>query len=309
MTGSRQGYVREEEFAALIRTRRLRPFGASHLDRTLRRLGAFFAQAALREQIARRPGVLQRVDPRARLLAVLAFLVSVSVARSIPTLLLHSALPVAALGLSRVRPREFLRAGFGVAMAFAVLMAAPATLNLFVDGTVVVPLVTLDRGWRFGPLAIPQVIGVTSEGLLSAATFLLRVLISVSAVLWMTLCTAWMDLLRALRAIGIPPLVVQVVGMTVRYLFAFQRMIEETYLGKRSRAICRAPAGHERAWVASRLGHTWEQSLGLMVEVGEAMTARGFTGEIRSPRAGRFGAREWALLILTALTCGVAYLF
>jgi len=133
------------------------------------------------------------------------------------------------------------------------------------------------------------------------------VLTSAAAVLWVTLCTAWMDLPRALRAAGVPALVIQVVGMTVRYLFALQRMIEETYLGKRSRAICRTPMGEERAWVASRVGHTWERSLGLMTEVHEAMTARGFTGEMHSFRVARFGWREWGLLIATILACGAAH--
>lgn len=298
---------REAEFAALATARGLRPVGPSHVDGTLRRLAAFFAQAALREQIARRPGILQRVDPRARLLAVVGFLVSVSLARSIPALLAHALLPLVALGLSRVRPREFLGAGFGVAAAFALLVAAPATLNLFVGGTLAIPVIALDRGLRIGPLQIPQVIGVTREGLLGAATFLARVLTSVAAVLWLTLCTAWMDLLRALRAVGVPSLVVQVVGMTVRYLFALQRMIEEAYLGKRSRAICRATTGQERAWVASRVGHTWEKSLGLMTEVHEAMLARGFTGEIHARRAVGFGWREWGLLVVTALLSGAAH--
>jgi cobalt/nickel transport system permease protein len=301
--------VSEEEFAALVRARGLQPVGPSHLDATLRRLTAFFAQAALRETIARRPGVMQRIEPRARLVATLAFLVSVSLARSLPALLLHGLLPLLALGLSRVRVREFLGAGFGVAALFALLIAAPATLNLFVDGTLTVPLLTLERGRQLGPLTLPPVIGLTQQGLLGAATFLLRVLVSVSAVLWLTLSTAWIDLLRALRALGIPPLIVQVVGMTVRYLFAFQRMIEEAYLGRKSRAICRLPAGRERAWVASRVGHTWERSLVLMAEVGEAMTARGFTGEVPTPRGARFGERGWGLVLMTLLACGAAHAF
>lgn len=307
MAGSRQGSLREDEFAALIRARGIRPPGTSHVDTTLRRLATFFAQAALREEIARRPGLLQRVDPRARFLAVLVFLVSASLARSLPALAAHAVLPIAALALSRVRPREFLGAGFAVAVVFAALIAAPATLNLFVGGTVLVPLVVFERNWHLGPLTLPQVIGMTGEGLLSAATFLLRVLASVAAVLWLTLSTAWMDLLRALRAAGVPALVVQVVGMTVRYLFAFQRMIEETCLGRKSRVVCRLPAGRERAWVASRMGHTWESGLGLMADVGEAMTARGFTGDIRSARPARFGAREWGLLLATFLACGAAH--
>ncbi len=308
MADSSQGSLREDAFAALIRARGIRRPGTSHVDATLRRLATFFAQAALREEIARRPGRLQRVDPRARILAVLVFLVSASLAWSLPALAAHGVLPIAALGLSRIRPREFLGAGFAVALVFAVLIAAPATLNLFVDGTVLVPLVVFERSGHLGPFTLPQVIGVTGEGLLSAATFVLRVLASVAAVLWLTLSTTWMDLLRALRVVGVPALVVEVVGMTVRYLFAFRHMVEETYLGKKSRTVCRAPAGQERAWVASRLGQTWERSLSLMGEVSEAMTARGFTGEIRSPRVARFEVPEWGLLILTVLACAAAHL-
>jgi len=307
VTDSAQGSRRAEAFALLARARGLRPVGPSHLDRTLRGLAAFFAQAALRDSVARRPGLLQGIDPRARLGALLLFLVSVSLARSIPALALHALLPALALALSRIRFREVAGSGFGVAAAFALLIAAPAACNLFVAGTVLAPWITLEAEWRFGPLLLPQVIGPTREGLLGAATFLLRVLSSVAAVLWLALSTAWVDLLGALRAVGIPPLIVQVVGMTVRYLFALQRMIEEAYLGRKSRAVCRMPAERERAFVASRIGTTWERSVILMTEVGEAMTARGFTGEIRSLRPGRFGGREWGLLAATILGCGVAH--
>jgi len=45
-----------------------------------------------------------------------------------------------------------------------------------------------------------------------------------------------------------------------------------------------------------------------MTEVGEAMTARGFTGEIRSAQTARFGVREWILLAMTVVVCGAAHL-
>lgn len=174
-------------------------------------------------------------------MATLLFLVSVSLARSIPALLISAVIPLIALTLSRVRARELFASGFGIVLLFSLLMAAPATLNLLVNGEVVLPLVSLPHEWRLGPYLIPAVIGVSREGLLSAATFLLRVLTSVAAVLWLTLCTPWMGLLRGLRSVGLPALVVQVVAMAVRYLFAVRQHAEETYLGKKSRSVCRAP--------------------------------------------------------------------
>jgi len=299
--------VREQEFFRLVDRRRLRPIGKNHVEKTLRQLTSFFSAALLREEAARRPALLQRVDPRARLVAVLLFLLSLSVARPLPALLAHALLPLVALALSRIRPAEFFRAGFLLAALFSLLIAAPATLNIVSGGSALVPLVSLERAWHIGPYVLPQVIGVSRIGLLSAATLLLRVLTSVAAVLWLTLATRWIDLVRSLRFLGVPAVFVQVMGMTVRYLHALLRQTEEVHLAKKSRAVCRARLSADQAWVGARLARAWERSFHLMEEVGEAMTARGFTGDAQFARGAPFGAREWIFLVGTTALCAAAH--
>lgn len=295
--------TRERRFLDMAASRGLAPPGRTHVEKTLRELSSFFTRSMFREETARRPGILQRVDPRARILATLFFLVSVSLARSIPELLVHAALPLAAIALSRIRPGEFLGAGFLIAIVFSALMAAPATLNVFFDGTVVVPLIDRGREWRYGPYFLPSVIGFTREGLLTALTFLLRVLASVAAVLWLTLSTRWADLLRALRFFRLPAIFLQVIGMTVRYTHALLRQSEEAHLGKKSRTVCRTRVAAEQAWVGSRIARSWEKSLHLMEEVGMAMSARGFTGEAKFPAGPWFDAPEWGLLVTVVVFC------
>ncbi len=299
---------REQRFLETAASRNLRPTGRSHVEKTLRELSSFFSRSMFREETARRPGILQRVDPRARLLATLVFLGSVSIARSIPELLAHAALPIIALALSRIRPEELLGSGFLIAVAFATLMAAPATLNVFFDGTVVVPLLDRGREWRYGPYFLPSVIGITREGLLTAATFLLRVLSSVAAVFWLTLSTRWADLLRALRFLRLPKVFLQVIGMTVRYTHALLRYSEEVHFGKKSRTVCRTKTAAEQAWVGSRIAHSWERSLQMMEEVSMAMSARGFTGDAKFPAGTWFGAPEWGLLIMVVVSCAGAHI-
>ncbi len=294
---------REQAFAKIVAARGLRPPGRTTADKSLRQFAAFFSASLFREEIARRPGFLQGVDARARLLAALIFLISLSLARSVPALLAHAALPFIALVLSRIRPAEFLRAEFLLALAFSVLMAAPATLNVVTRGDVVLPLSLRTEEWRYGPYVLPQVIGITREGLLTAATFLLRVLSSVAAVLWLSLATRWVDLLRALRFFRLPATFLQVVGMTVRYLHVFHRHSEEVHLGKRSRSVCRRPLAAEQGWVGSRIANAWERGLHLMEEVSDAMTARGFRGEARFPQGSRFGIPEWAMLFALVAWC------
>jgi cobalt/nickel transport system permease protein len=307
MTPRMHDSSREQRFFDTARARGLRPVGRNYLDRTLRGLSAFFSRSLLREDMARRPGVLQAVDPRVRLVSTLLFLVSISLAQSIPVLLAHAVLPCLAITLSRIRPREFLSGGFLIALIFSSLMAAPATLNVIAGGQVVLPLLSVGQDWRYGPLILPHVIGVSREGLLTAATFLLRVLTSVAAVLWLTLTTRWMDLLRSLRFLRFPPIFLQVIGMTVRYLHMVLRHSEEIHLGKKSRTLCHRPILSEQAWVGSRLANAWERGLHLMGEVSDAMKARGFTGEARFPPDSRFGVPEWVALLGVGLFCGAAH--
>lgn len=300
--------ARRKRFLEEAERRGLRPPGDGPLEKTLRDFSSFFARAMFLEETARRPGLLQQIDPRARLLAVLLFLVSVSFARSIGSLLAHALLPAVAIPLSRIRPREFFGAGFLFALLFSIAMAAPATLNLFHDGTVLYPLLRLEHSVSLGPFRLPAVIGITREGLLTAATFLLRVLSSVSAVFCLTLTTRWVDLLRSLRFLRLPSLFLQVVGMTVRYTHALFRQSEETHLGRKSRTVSRSSLSARQAWVGSRLARSWERSLHLMEEVSTAMAARGFRGEARFPPGSWFGPSEWILFLAVVLSCAGAHL-
>ncbi|MGE5663621.1 MAG: energy-coupling factor transporter transmembrane component T family protein [Deltaproteobacteria bacterium] len=299
----------EETFLRLAAERGLRPPRRGHIEKTLSGISSFFTSSLFREETARRPGLLQGIDPRAKLAATVLYLASVSAARTTGALAAHAFLPATALVLSRIRPFEFLRAGFLVALLFSLLMAAPAALSVFRDGTVIVPLFHLDADWRLGPLFIPRVVGITREGLLSAETLLLRVLSSVAAALWLTLSTRWTDLLRALRFFRLPAIFVLVAGMTVRYLYALLRQAEDIHLGKTSRTVCRARIATEQAWAGSRIACSWERSLHLMDEVSAAMKARGFAGEARFPAGARFRGADWALIVAVAISCLGAHAF
>ncbi len=170
-------------------------------------------------------------------------------------------------------------------------------------GEPLLPLLVRDAAWRLGPYTIPPIVGISREGVLTAATFLLRTLASVTAVLCLALTTRWMDLLRALRFLRLPPLVLQTLGMTVRYLHLLLRQSEEIHLGKKSRTLTRRPLSADQMWAGSRIAYAWEKSLRLMEDVGEAMTARGFTGEVRVAPGSRLRAADWGFLAAVAGLC------
>ena len=303
-----EGSAREAQFYETVRARGLRAPRHGFLDKTLRRLAVFAAASLLREEIARRPGLLQRVHPRARLVAALVVLLSVSLASSLSALAAHALLVTGAVCLARIRVRELLGAGLLVAGVCSFLVALPATLNLASGGQVLLPILRLDGPWHLGPYTLPAVIGISAEGLRTAGTFLLRTLTSTAAVLCLALCTRWTDLLASLRSLRLPSLFVQTIGMTVRYLHLLLRQSEEVHLGKKSRTICRGPLASDQMWVGSRIAAAWEKSLHLMTDVSDAMTARGFTSDFRFAPGRACGAADWVFLALAAALCAGAQL-
>jgi cobalt/nickel transport system permease protein len=306
MISAMQAAAREAQFLETVRTRGLRVPRHGFVNATLRRLAVFFAASLLREEIARRPALLQRVHPRARLAATLLVLLSVSLASSLSALAAHALLVAGAVCLARIRVRELLGAGLLVAAAFSLLVALPAALNLTSGGRVLFPLLRLDGPWYLGPYTVPSVVGISGDGLRTAGTFLLRTLTSTAAVLCLALCTRWTDLLASLRSLCLPSLFVHTIGMTVRYLHLLLRQSEEVHLGKKSRTICRSPLASDQMWVGSRIAAAWEKSLHLMTDVSDAMTARGFTGDVRFAPGRAFGPADWTFLVLAAALCAVA---
>jgi cobalt/nickel transport system permease protein len=295
--------AREQAFSALARSRGLQAPRQRFLDRSLRRIAALGSAVSLRENIAARAGLLQRVDPRVRLGGTLLFLASVSCAGSLRALMAHAALAALALALSRIRVKEVLGAGLWLGLAFSAVMALPATLNLVNGGRVLLALFTREAPWQIGPFVLPPVVGVSREGLLTGATFLLRAGASLAAALCLTLSSRWTDLLRAVRSLGVPPICVQTAGMAIRYLFVLLQHAEAGQLARKTRVIARSPLRADQMWVGSRLAASWERSLGLMEAVGDAMTARGFRGELRFTAATPLRGKDWIFLLTVGLLC------
>src|SRR4029077_183348 len=110
---------------------------------------------------------------------------------------------------------------------FTGIVVLPATLNVITPGTIVVPL-----GTWFG-----HEVGLTSEGLHGAAIIIVRVAVSISLVVLLTLTTPWTRLLAALRALLVPKMFVLVLGMAYRYLFHLLDSVLHLFTARRARAV------------------------------------------------------------------------
>jgi len=263
----------------------------SFVEKTLLDVTQAVARTVYAEELARRPGLLQRLDARVKVLVLGSALLVAAVLHTWPAQLTLLALLLALLLASLIPLRVVLRLALGLPLV-TVLVAAPALV--LVPGH---PVVSLPFG-----------LVVTDNGIWSVATLVLRVTASLAAATALVLTTRWNELLVAFRALRVPLLFVLVLAMSYRYVFVLLELAENLLLARRSRLLAPAAGGEQRRWLAGALAVLFQRSLRTSEHVYLAMTARGFRGEPRALRSRAFSDIDWLALSLGSALCAAIWL-
>lgn len=262
--------------------------GASLASRTAASIGRHVSEVLENEDVASRPGFLQRVDPRAKLVGIVLFSVTASLLRSPALLAAMFGVALVLAAASAVAPSSFARNVWGSAGLLAALVAAPAATRLITPGPVLVPL---------GALSL------TVPGVLGAVTLVLRVVASAGFALLVVWTMRWTDVLSSLSRLRVPDIVVATLAMTQKQIVSLMRTVQQVHLARESRTVRVGTAAEDRDWVTGRMAFVVQKSMKTADDVYDAMLARGFTGEMRlMPRKSQ-AARAWPFLLGATLLC------
>jgi cobalt/nickel transport system permease protein len=230
-------------------------------------------QAIFSDDVAAAPGLLQRIDARMKVVTLLGLLVVAAFVQTIPLLVAMYLFAVVLALASRLSLRFFVTRVWLFIPIFTGIVVLPATLSLITPGRIVVPFGT----WFGSP------VGLTAEGLESAGLIVLRVAVSISLVVLLTLTTPWQRLLAALRSLFLPATIVMVLSMAYRYLFHLLTAVGDMYTARRARTVgTDRDITTSRRFVAASAGALFGKAHALSEEVYMAMVARGYTGNVRT---------------------------
>lgn len=255
-------------------------------------LAGAMARALEAEALSRRDGLLQGLDPRAKLVASLALILGV-VSTGRLDVVAGLFLFAVALALASAIPimRLARQLWLGVFL-FTGVIALPALF--VVPGAAVLEL----PGWPWP---------VTGPGLRSAAFLVGRAETAASYALLLVLSTPWAHVLKALRSLGVPVVLVAILSMTYRYIFVLLNLAGQMAEARRSRLVAAVDGRHGRRLAATAAGVLLGKSIDLAAEVHLAMLARGYRGEVYI--LDDFRARARDALALLAVFAGLALVF
>jgi cobalt/nickel transport system permease protein len=245
----------------------------SFVAKTLAGASGVLRQAISSEDVAAQRGLLQRLDPRVKLVTLLALLITVGLLHSLPLLVVAYAGTLALAAASRLSVRYFIKRVWLFIPIFTGIVVLPATLSIITPGEVVLPL------WTWHGTAQ----GFTEQGLHSAGLVIARVATSISLVVLLTLTTPWVRLLAALRSLGVPRIFVLIIGMAYRYLFLLLDTVDDMYTARKARTLRGDGDSRQgRRFVSASAGTLFGKAHQISEEVHQAMVARGFTGDART---------------------------
>lgn len=261
------------------------------LERLTGDLLAVMEHALLAERLAARPGLLQRFDPRVRLVAMLVLIGATVAAGQLAAVYGLLVLAVVLAALSRIPVALLARGVWLGVLLFTGILALPALF--LVPGEAVARLPVL--GWP-----------VSAQGLASAAFLVGRALAAASFAALLILSTPWPHLLKAMQVLGLPTVLVVILGMTYRYIFLLLNTAQGLFAGRQSRQVGRLPGRAQRRLVASGAGLLLSGSMRLADEVFLAMQSRGYRGRHHSLVDFRMARPDWAALAVLAAAVALA---
>ncbi len=262
------------------------------IERTLAGFTRRVDRALYAEELAKLDGLLQRLDPRVKVAGLMLLVIDVALARNAFAIGVIFVIALTLALLSRVPLRTLVQRVWLSAFVFTSLIALPAIF--ITPGRAVYQLPLL--GWT-----------VTAQGLSSALYLLLRVETTVTLSLLIILTTLWTHVLKALWVLGVPVVLIVILGMTYRYIFLMLQTARDMFESRQSRTVGVLDGAEKRRLAAASVGVLLTKSFHLSGEVYLAMQSRGFRGEVYTLDDFSMQARDWLALIISVLLAGFAF--
>jgi len=250
---------------------------------------AFYA-----EESAKKNGLLQKLDPRIKIAAVFPLIVIAALTRRLGVIVALFATAVVLALLSRVPLATLAKRVWLGVLTFTGFISFPA---LFLTPGVAIYTLPL-LGWS-----------VTEQGLRAAMYLIMRAETAATFSVLLVLCTPWSFVLKALRVLRLPIVLVVILGMTYRYIFLFLRNAHDMFMSRKSRMVGHLDGGEQRRVATASAGVLMSKTIQLSGDVYLAMRSRGFQGEVYVLDEFQTHWFDWAMLAVFISIALLAFWF
>ena len=266
---------------------------SSFTEKTIKSIARVMRDEFHAGQIAAKPGLLQRFDPRVKLFTTLLLIIAACLLRHPLALLAFNLWILWMAIVSQVPAGTFIKRVWIIVPIFTGVIVFPSIFSFISPGE---PLLTLfyPENWR-------QPLAITKPGVHHAAVLILRAGATVALAYLLTLTTYWNRLLKGLGALLVPSIFLSVLEMTYRYIFLLLHTATEIFTARQSRNVGVNTAKEQRRFIAAALGSLWGKAYAISDETHAAMLSRGYTGKPITLHTFHMKIRDWLWILFIIL--------
>ncbi|MDR3677779.1 MAG: cobalt ECF transporter T component CbiQ [Acidobacteriota bacterium] len=246
------------------------------------------------EEVSQANGLLQRLDPRVKVVGILMLIIAAAMAHKFWVIGAVFVIALILAASSRVSPLLLGKRVWIPVLLFTGIIALPAPF--VIPGQVIGRIPGLD--W---PL--------TAQGLASARYLVTRVETAATLSVLLILSTPWTHVLKALRVLRVPVVIVVILGMAYRYIFLLIDSARDMLESRRSRMVGEMTGSDSRRLAAASVGVLMSKTLQLSGDVYSAMLARGFRGEVYMLDDFQTTAVDWIMLFCFVAIAAAAFYY
>jgi cobalt/nickel transport system permease protein len=231
-------------------------------------------------------GIIQSIDPRAKIISFIAFIFFAILARSILTLMILIAITFLLSIVSKIPLKVF--------------MIRTSFILLFVT-VIALPLPFITPG---NPVFISSFI--TIEGIDKALLFILRVWACINSLILFTLTTRFSSIINAMEKTKIPKIFTMMISITYRFIFLSINEAYRMLLAKESRTIKKESRLKVMKSLASMISTLFIRSYERGERVYLAMIARGYKGSTKNLDKMSIKGKDMIFAFIIVFICSVA---
>ena len=262
--------------------------GSGFIAGTLSRFSRLFENELYCERYAANGRLLQSLDPRFKIVVVLAYMIYGNFVSDTAVLIGIAIVAAMYAGASGLPLGDFIRRTWLYLPLIVFLFSLPGATGFFSGGAPVLYLVPASAGSRG--------LYFTSAGLLMALRVSLRTGDSLSFAFLLLMTTRWSDITVALRSMHLPEIFVTVLNMAYRYIFLIAQIGTSMMQARHIRTIGRIRSASDRRFVSNSAGQLFVRVHQMSEDIYSAMKLRGYDGSMISLRAMKADTLDWLFL-------------
>lgn len=249
-----------------------------------------FEDIVFSERFSAVDGFLQGIDPRVKFCCFIAFILTAVSARTLTSLVILFILVIVLSVASRIPLRFFFLRTTIFIPIFAAVIALPL---LFITPGRQLAIIGYDKYF----------VSITWEGIYKAMHFTLRIWVCVASLTLLALTTRFSRLVHAMEKFRMPKVFVAMTAITYRFIFFFINEAYRMVLAREARTVRK----EGRSLIMKSLARIMSTLFIRAYERGErvylAMTARGYTGEVKSIDEMRCSRKDRVFGFASVLVC------